>query len=653
MPSTYDLLDDLAEADEVEPIDLALARLLVRHDPANARALALGAVLASMVQRAGHSAVALADWGGGCVPGTRIELPDAESWAEALAASPAVSVVAASPPAIRSDGARASAGGAREAGQTLSLWAPPRETGPGAEPDVRAREGEAAVRPLVLDGGRLSLYRLWAAERRVAAALSARLGTVAVDAEALRPTFQALFPDADDRQAVAAVGALRHRLAVVAGGPGTGKTTTVAKLLALLLTADPSLDIALATPTGKASDRLARSVAERVAGLPISQAVQARIPTEAATLHRLLRYSPSRRRFLRGPADPIPADVVVVDETSMADLAMVDALLAALRPDARLVLLGDADQLPSVGAGAVFGDLCAAGERLAVGPDFAALCASLGVGVEQAEPDALADAIVHLTVSHRFAADSGIGALSRALRDGDADGVRAVFEPGASPDVALRDEPLGAAVWAHVEPHARRLCDAETPRRALDAAAAFRVLAPTRGGRGGVRALTAAIERGLAQHGLRPTSWDRWYAGRPILVTTNDYDQGLYNGDVGVVWRQGARAVVLFDTPDGIREVPVGQLPEHETAWAMTVHKAQGSEFDDVLFVLPDAPEADRLTRALAYTAVTRARAQTPGGPPALTILGSVDALAQAAGRAERRTSGLTARLGAEVGGVA
>ena len=602
------LLDALAESDDVAAIDLALARLLAEQDPDRARPVALAAVLVSALQRAGHSAVPLGVWAGTRLLGTDVALPELDAWRADLEASPVVGT-------------------------------------PGGP-----------VLPLVLDGDRLALYRLWAAEGRVSASLAARVGAgPELDVEALRPTFAALFPDAasGDRQALAAAGALRHRLAVVAGGPGTGKTTTVAKMLALLLTADPRLDVALATPTGKAADRLARSIAERIAGLPVADDVRARVPTEASTLHRLLGYSPSRRRFGRTAADPIPADVVVVDETSMADLVLFDALLDALRPDARLVLLGDADQLPSVGAGAVFGDLCAAGRPdtgpAVVGPEFAELCAALGVGdVEAGPPDPVADAVVRLTVSHRFSAGSGIGALARALRDGDAEAVRAVLSPGAFPDVVCLDGPRDEAVWGHAEGHALRLCGATDPDDALTAVTAFRILSPTRGGRGGVRALNRLVERRLVESG-RISPRDRWPHGRPVLVTRNDYDRGLFNGDVGVVWRRGPRPVVLFDTPDGVREVSVGGLPEHETAWAMTVHKAQGSEFDDVLFVLP-TPGSDaeaRLTRELAYTAVTRAKAQAPGEPAPLTVVGSPDALAEAALRAEARASGVHGRLAA------
>ena len=621
-PGLPTLLDQLAESEDVRPIDLALARLLAEQDLEHARAVALAAVLVSSLQRSGHSSVRLAAWGGETVPGTSVVLPDADAWQADLDASPVVG-------------------------------------GP-----------DAAVRPLVLTTGdegaaRVALYRLWAAEGRIARSLAARMGAHAdVELAALRPTFEALFPEAasGDRQALAAVGALRHRVAVVAGGPGTGKTTTVVKLLALLLAADPDLEIALATPTGKASDRLARSIGSRLADLPVPDAVRARVPTEAATLHRLLRYSPTRRRFGRTAANPIPADLVVVDETSMADLVLFDALLDALRPDARLVLLGDADQLPSVGAGAVFGDLCAARPRPLrpdaselVAPAFAALCDELGVaGVESGASDELADAVVRLTVSHRFTADSGIGALARALRDGDDEAVRHVLAPGAFPDVVCLDAARASdreeAIWSHVEPYATRLSEATDPAEALAAVAAFRVLSPTRGGRWGVTALNRLIEGRLADAG-RASRWERWTHGRPILVTANDYDRGLFNGDVGVVWRGGPRPVVLFETPEGVREVPVGGLPEHETAWAMTVHKAQGSEFDDVLFVLPApaSPQARRLTRELAYTAVTRARAQAAGAPPPLTVLGPAHQLAEAAHASDARVSSLRDRLVAAV----
>ncbi len=234
----------------------------------------------------------------------------------------------------------------------------------------------------------------------------------------------------------------------------------------------------------------------------------------------------------------------------------------------------------------------------------------------------MADSVVRLTVSHRFADDSGIGRLAAALRTGDEAGVRDVLHGDASGDVACLDPTDRAeAVWTHAEPHARALCTSQTPASALHAAAAFRMLAPTRGGRWGVRALNRIIERHLSEDGLRLSPTDPWYHGRPILVTENDYDRDLFNGDVGVVWRPESsgrqRPVVVFEGASGeVREVPVAQLPEHETAWAMTIHKSQGSEFDDVLVVLPSpgSAQARRLTRELVYTAVTRAKGAPASG---------------------------------------
>jgi len=606
MPDAF--LDALAEAEEVRPIDLALARALAERDSSDA--VALAAVLASAVPREGHTAFLLGDWAGRRPFGAGTRAPNAVAWREALRRSPVV-----------------------------------------ATPDD---VGGGSLRPLVWVAGdapeadRVALARHWRAERRLGERIAARLGDVAVDVEIVRPAFEALFPDPDgDRQALAAVGALRNRFAVVAGGPGTGKTTTVVKLLALLLTAEPDLDIRLAAPTGKAADRLGGSVATRAASLPVSEAVRERIPTEAVTLHRLLGYSPSRRRFLRDAASPLAADVVVLDEASMADLSLFDALVGALRPEARLILLGDPDQLPSVGAGAVLGDLAATPTRDAIGPGLHALAESLGLGGFERAPevDPVADAVVRLTVSHRFSADSGIGALARAVNDGDEVAARAALS-GAFPDVALFDADP-EAVWAFVRPQAEALCGDGLDREAtLAAVDATRVLAPTRGGTRGVHALNAFVERRLVDVGLRPSLYSRFYHGRPILVAANDYDLGLFNGDLGVVWARDGRPVVLFEDRErgGVREVSPALLPDHETAWAMTVHKSQGSEFDRVLLVLPEAntAQAERLTRELVYTAITRAKGGGEG--VALGVAGDPGQLLVAS---RERVSGLRAALSA------
>ena len=339
----------------------------------------------------------------------------------------------------------------------------------------------------------------------------------------------------------------------------------------------------------------------------------------------------------------------------MVDLGLFAALAAALRPGARLILLGDRDQLPSVDAGSVFADLCAAADAPpADAPGgFSAFCAALGLtGVpEPATP--LAAAVVRLEKTYRYAAGSGLGALARALRDGDAPSV--VGALAAATDVRVD---ASGDVWPHVRNAAAALVAAESPAGALRLAASFRLLAPTRGGPRGVVALNRLVEARLVAEGLAAPA--EWTHGRPVLVTRNDHDRALYNGDVGVVWAPaGAPPVVVFEPDAGtaggpLREIPTGALPEHETAWATTVHKSQGSEFDRVVVVLPaeGTPQAERLTRELVYTAVTRAKGAAaavppgdpgpglPGGPVPLVVVGSGALLAQAAGRRETRTSG-------------
>jgi exodeoxyribonuclease V alpha subunit len=611
------LFDALAESDDTSALDVALARAVAAADPERGRALALAVALLSLQRRQGHSALSLAEWGGRTFPGTPVTLPDADAWADALRASPAVATT----------------------------------------------EPAGTVRPLAIDGaGRLQLFRDRTAEARRADTVARLVSAPDAVAEpaALADAFAALFPGADalDRQAVAAAGALRHRLAVVAGGPGTGKTTTTVRLLALLLTARPGLRIALAAPTGKAAHRLGASVTDGAGRLPDALAeARSRLPTTATTLHRLLDYSPSRRSFGRTAARPIPADVVVVDEASMVDLGLFAALADALRPGARLVLLGDRDQLPSVEAGAVFGGLCAVAEttRDASAAGLTAFCEALGLPGVPEPASVLGASVVTLERTYRYGADSGLGALARALRDSDAAGVAGALDGATDVQVdaeAAEGGPaaVDAAVWALVRPHAVALCQSTDPAEALRAAGAFRLLAPTRGGRRGVYALNRLVEARLVAEGLATPG--PWTHGRPVLVTANDHDRALYNGDVGVVWaRRDGPPVVVFEAADGadgpLREVPVGLLPEHETAWATTVHKSQGSEFDRVGVVLPEAGsrQAERLTRELVYTAVTRAKGATPAVPPGgpgpvpLVVVGTVGQLAEAAGRREARTS--------------
>lgn len=521
--------------------------------------------------------------------------------------------------------------------------------------------------PLVLEDGRLYLTRYHGYERTVAEALAARAGAVepaGADPARLAVRLAALFPndeDAVDWQRVGAAMALDRRLAVITGGPGTGKTTTVTRMLLVLLeeAGDAPLRIRLAAPTGKAAARLTESVRQSKARLAAEgradAAVLERLPETAETLHRLLGWRPLENRFRHGAERRVPADVVVVDEASMVDLRMMARLLEALAPETRLVLLGDRDQLSSVEAGRVLADLCAWTERHFVtrrlsrtqaerlgaltGFDLAALAG-------EAVP-ALADCLCLLERSHRFDPASAMGRFAAAVNGGDAE--RALAElrrrapgltwsgEGAAPAALVTDaaDRYEAAVTLAATPGAE-------PEAALAAFGRYQLLAATRGGPFGVEALNAAVEGELARRGrIRPDL--PFHAGRPVMIVVNDYALGLYNGDTGVVLvDEDGRTRVWFAASDGgVRAVAPTRLPAHETIYAMTVHKSQGSEFDAVTVVLPDDPtenEQRLLTREMLYTAVTRARST-------VHVHAGEAVLRRTVARRTERASGLRARL--------
>lgn len=444
--------------------------------------------------------------------------------------------------------------------------------------------------PLVVRSGLLQFRRYYEAERRIAERVL-ELATSFSDAGV--PAFS-----------------------IITGGPGTGKTTLVARTLARLFSIDPGLRVALAAPTGKAAARLTESIRLRWEELAKESGAPSRPPLEARTLHRLLRYSQSRDRFLANRQDPLDEALVIVDEASMVDVLMLDALLQALKPGARLVLVGDHHQLASVDAGDVLGALYrAAGEAGPVSP--------LGRAVET------------LTKNWRFEAQPGISTLASAILAGDAKGTVAAC--GGHGEARLLSPPASlAALLTTIEGHLERCLAADSPEAALHALESFRILAPEREGPLGVNSINAAVERWLARRGRGVQ--EHWYHGRPVLVTANDYSTGVFNGDLGVVWRSGDALAIRFRTPDGAtRAIPPLRLPAVETAWAMTVHKAQGSEFDDVLVVIPER-ESRVMSRELLYTAVTRAR-------KTVTLVGTEASVRRAVGKSSTRTSGLVARL--------
>jgi exodeoxyribonuclease V alpha subunit len=492
---------------------------------------------------------------------------------------------------------------------------------------------EGAGSPLVLDGPRLYLRRNWQAEQAIRSSILARLSQPCPVPDTLAQALDNLFTSpangdgstAPDWQKVACALAARQRFTIITGGPGTGKTTTVVRLLALLQSlSERPLRIALAAPTGKAAARLGESIARAVQLLPL--AMQAHIPTQAQTLHKLLQV---RAAVQATPPPALALDLVVVDEASMIDLELMTRLLAAVPYSASLILLGDKDQLASVEAGAVMGQLCegatagnysldtVAWVRAVTGQDIGAW---VGPGSE------LAQQTVMLRHSHRFASGSQIGQWAAAVNAGDRPAVAELWAAtppwhGNTSEGVARLEPQGfdmqlvalvRAGWRdwHTQLQAlgEQACSDTQALALLQALARFQVLCALREGPWGVQILNRAIARalGFANEG--------WYAGRPVMVTRNDYNLKLMNGDIGLCLPTANGLRVAFatasaDGSSGVRWVLPSRLDAVETVFAMTVHKSQGSEFDHVALVLPDRI-APVLTRELLYTGITRAKAQ-------------------------------------------
>ncbi|WP_342594841.1 exodeoxyribonuclease V subunit alpha [Salinicola lusitanus] len=489
---------------------------------------------------------------------------------------------------------------------------------------AEATAAEGLATPLVVDGDRVYLRRYWQAESGVAARLRQRLGPPLAVAEELAGRLQALFAGnrreegEPDWQRVACALALRQRLTIISGGPGTGKTTTVTRLLALLqeqsLSGDGEpLRIRLAAPTGKAAARLSESIAGAVGRLEVSDAVRAAIPQEAQTLHRLLGARPDTRHFRHHREAPLSLDLLVVDEASMVDLEMMAALLDAMPAKARLILLGDKDQLASVEAGSVLGDLCAgagdAGYSEAT-RDYLQAIAGEPLPVA-AVTNPLADHVAMLRRSFRFRADSGIGALARAANAGDGREFTRLLAAGFE-DVETLDIDTAAferAVVTGYRPLFEALSGGADVASILALQGRFQVLCALRRGPWGVEGLNERIARALWQQGWISRT-EGWFAGRPVMVTHNDPQLGLYNGDLGLTLADDAgRLRVCFPQGDGIRQVLPSRLDAAATAFAMTVHKSQGSEFEHVLFALP-ARANPIVTRELIYTGITRARSR-------------------------------------------
>jgi len=614
------LFDALQRAGLLRPLDLAFAQTLQRLAPDTDGATLAGAALASLAVASGHAGLdpqragVLFDAREGAVP----SLPEPGDWQRALAAS---------------------------------RWV--------AQPTPEAPA--AADRPLVLEHGLLYLRRYREYERRLAAGLRRIAGQAvpAFDVARLATLFAQLFPPAavgENRQARAAALALRRNLLLVTGGPGTGKTTTIARLL-LLRVARAQAEglaaprIALAAPTGRAAERMAESLrlaVEHALAEGVDPALATALPAGARTLHRLLGVIPGLPRFRHDAENPLPFDLIVVDEASMVDLPLMCKLVEAVAEGTQLILLGDADQLPSVEAGDVLAAIlqaAGAGDALQA-EDAQALQPLLGTRHGHSGGGGLAGHRVHLLQGYRQAQGFALAPLADAVRSGEAQHALALLREGALAGVHFHediDDPLQAGGDALLA-HWRSLADADDPVMALRQAGRVRLLTAVRAGPQGARGLNARIEQRLAESGSgarRLGAASPWFQGRLLLITENSYRHGLFNGDVGVCLRDGQGALVAWFAGEGdgqVRGFHPAALPAHESAFAMTVHKAQGSEFDDVWLQLP-ARDARVLSRELVYTGITRARRS-------LHVAGNEAVLRAALARHAARISGLAWRLG-------
>ena len=610
------LLDALWRGGHLRTLDHALAQSLRRLDRDTPDPVLAAAALASLAVASGHAGFDPAEpqrlFEG------ELEWPAPQAWRDALAAS---------------------------------RWVACPKAG-----DVES----AADVPLVFEQGLVYLRRYREYERRLAAGLR-RIGSAASPDAALNAGAPA--PASDDLQRQAVDAALHHHLLLVTGGPGTGKTTTIARMLVALIArardaGAPPPRIALAAPTGRAAERMAESVRNALAKLEVAgidPALCAALPASGSTLHRLLGTLPDSPRFRHDAANPLEYDVVVVDEASMIDLPLMAKLVDAVADGTCLVLLGDPDQLPSVEAGDVLaailraagpGDALDAEEGRALAPLLGTPASPTGAASTQ---PAFGGRRVHLVRGYRQSDRLELAPLAKAVREGDGDQALSLLRAGRLSNVHYEDG--GDPLQAHRERllgHWQALAEADTPAAALAEATRLRILTAVREGPQGARTLNARIEALLrgrldASPRSRGGPAQEGFHGRLVLVSENSYRHRLFNGDIGICLQDGDGHLVAWfpgDTPDNPRAFHPATLPAHDSAFAMTVHKAQGSEFDAVWLLLP-ARDNRVLSRELVYTGLTRARNE-------LHLVASEPVLRQALSRHVRRVSGLAWRLGAD-----
>ena len=599
-------LEILCDNEIIRPIDLELSRFLrERHTNISENVLLAGCLVSHLYQQ-GHVCLPLDEYAGELLFGDkRLEIalraPDLNLWRSALLECPAV-----------------------------------------------GKPGE--YKPLVLDDAdRLYMHKLWHYERTLARDLVNRSQKHDnnINEQLLQDGLKRLFFNSTqqpDWQQVAAAISVRNYLSIISGGPGTGKTSTVVRVLALIveqyLDREKKLHIALAAPTGKAAARLQDSIVNAKEGLDVSDEIREAIPEKALTLHQLLGARRYSSQFKYDAENPVPYDLVIVDEASMVDQALMSKLTEALLDDTRLILLGDKDQLASVEAGSVLGDICDV-EKNQFSKNYANWLNSLSLDISEKfvaeKPNPLTDNITLLTKSYRFSSESGIGQLSGEVNKGNADQTITLLESANIEDIRFENiednAKLKSLLEGRIPAYFQQILDAENTRQAIKKFNLFGILAAHRKGSWGIEHLNQLIEQILQAKALIP-KYNQWYPGKPVIINTNDYTLQLYNGDTGLCLPDdNGDLKVFFESEGEVRGIVPGRLPSHNTGYALTVHKSQGSEFDEVMLVLPRTV-SKVVNRELLYTAITRARSK-------ITIAGKRKVLKKGIQRKIRRSSGL------------
>lgn len=583
-------LDQLAAIGVLNVFDCHFAKRLTNLAEDKRPEFLLATALASRGVRQGHVCIDLSQFEKGLLAGegNEMQLPQLESWLKILNDSPLVG-----------DGSKTT--------------------------------------PLVLQNNRLYLNRYWQYEQRLAQELLKRADQLAPDIneqilqDGLKRFFDQNYEyDISDQRNAAEI-AVRRKVTIISGGPGTGKTTTVTKILALLqeqslAQTESPLNILLLAPTGKAAARLSQSIRDKKNNLEANEKVIDFIPDQASTIHRVLGYQSSTPTTFRYKKEnPLHADVVLIDEASMVDVALIAKLFDAITETDRIILLGDHNQLFSIEAGSILGDICRA--------------------ADSSKKDGIAKCVAYLATSFRFEKGKGIGLLAEAVKNGDSKKAVDILKDSAYGEIALSpvgsENKMSAELCKEVVDGYRNYLTVDNPFDALQTFERFRVLCAHRHGFGGVEHLNSIIKNLLAKEGLLAPQ-EEWYKGRPVMILANNYSMRLFNGDIGIVWpdsENGNELRVYFvgDSSNELRSFQPLRLPRHETVFAMTIHKSQGSEFDSVAVVFPQE-ESPVLSRELLYTAISRARKK-------LAVFASEEVLHKTVSRQIERTSGLSERL--------